>query len=334
MNCPKISVVIPNYNHAAYLPQRIDSILNQTFQDIEIIILDDCSTDHSLNIIESYTKKYPTIRIHFNQQNSGSPFAQWNKGVAMARGEYIWIAESDDYASPQFLETLIKPLNNHSNIGLAYCQSTVVNRVGQVIGTAQEWTNDLNRQRWTKEFINQGTRECQYLLYKNTVPNASAVLFRKTTFLEIGGADPSMKMVGDWLVWMKMLLVVDIYFHPASLNYFRTHSTTTREITQPNKIVQKAKEEYKILRYGLDHILLKEQEKERILQSVFNRIANSFPLRLILSPYVRDFLIIARSVDSAVVKRVISYIPIVCKRIWSHWQLSAKEKSYNSNIIV
>jgi glycosyltransferase involved in cell wall biosynthesis len=326
MNTPLVSVVIPNYNHAVYLPQRIDTVLNQTFQDIEVILLDDCSTDYSREIIEAYARDYPRIRTCFNQQNSGSPFAQWNKGVDMAQGKYIWIAESDDYASPQFLDTLVAPLNTHPNVGLAYCQSHIVNEAGQITGTAEAWTDDLDSHRWKKAFINQGSRECWYLLYKNTILNASAVLFRKATFLEVGGGDPSMKMVGDWLVWMKMLLIADIYFSPVPLNYFRTHSGTTRQVAETEKILQRADEAYKVLGYGLNHVVLSEEEKESILQSVFTRIANSLPLRLIFSSHVKKFINTAQTVDPAVKRRIRVYLPILYKRFRSYF-LILKRKS-------
>lgn len=326
MNNPLISVVIPNYNHAAYLSQRIDTVLNQTFQDIEIIILDDCSTDHSREIIEAYARDHSHIRTCFNQQNSGSPFAQWNKGVDMARGEYVWIAESDDYADSEFLNTLIVPLNNYPEVSVAYCQSFIVDEIGQVTGTAEAWTNDLDSQRWKKEFINQGSRECWYLLYKNTILNASAVLFRKSTFLEVGRGDSSMKMTGDWLVWMKMLLIADVYFSPIPLNYFRTHSGTTREVAETEKILRRADEAYKVLGYGLNHVVLSKEEKESVLQSVFIRVANSLPLRLIFSSHIKKLISIVQTVDPKVKKRIKVYLPILCKRFRTYF-LTLKRKS-------
>jgi len=107
---PKVSVIVPNYNHARYLRQRVDSVLGQTFQDFELILLDDCSTDESRSVLSSYAGN-PRVRIEFNEVNSGSTFKQWNKGVRLARGEYVWIAESDDYADPQLLERLVSRLD-------------------------------------------------------------------------------------------------------------------------------------------------------------------------------------------------------------------------------
>src|ERR1022692_1882228 len=105
----KVSVVIPNYNHSRFLPRRIDSVLEQTFQDFELILLDDCSTDDSRSILSQYADE-SRVRIEFNEVNSGTPFRQWNKGVGLARGEYVWIAESDDYADKRLLERLVAVL--------------------------------------------------------------------------------------------------------------------------------------------------------------------------------------------------------------------------------
>src|ERR1017187_1910144 len=107
---PTVSVIIPNYNHARFLRRRIDSVLQQTFQDFEVILLDDCSTDDSRSILSKYADD-PRVRIEFNEKNSGSPFKQWNKGVRLAQGSYVWIAESDDYAAERLLERLVAVLD-------------------------------------------------------------------------------------------------------------------------------------------------------------------------------------------------------------------------------
>jgi glycosyltransferase involved in cell wall biosynthesis len=122
----KVSVIIPNYNHSKYLKQRIDSVLNQTFTDFELIILDDASTDCSREIIEDYTSLHPDILSYYNKNNSGSPFAQWDYGVRIAKGDYIWIAESDDFASEFFLERTTALLDENNSLGFVYCESKVL----------------------------------------------------------------------------------------------------------------------------------------------------------------------------------------------------------------
>jgi glycosyltransferase involved in cell wall biosynthesis len=315
MTAPTISVVIPNYNHAPYLAQRIESVLSQTYPDFEVIILDDCSTDDSRSIIERYAQQDERIRTMFNNTNSGSPFAQWNKGVGLAHGEFIWIAESDDYAAPQLLETLVDPLKNDRNVGLAYCQSTIVDESGRAIGTAKSWTDDLDEERWKTTYTNQGADECRYLLYKNTIPNASAVLFRKAVFWQAGGGDPALRTAGDWLVWMKMLMHTDIFFTPTPLNYFRNHPHTTRYTPEPKKIINKTREEYQVVSFGLQQIPLSVHEREKTLQAVFNRLISLFPIRLLLSSHFVDFVRIARSVDPGVSRKIVHYLPKVVKRI-------------------
>lgn len=225
---PKVSVIIPNYNHARFLEQRINSILNQTYQDFEIIYLDDASTDHSNEVFAQFAH-HPQIRFILNSTNSGSPFRQWNKGIQIAKGEYIWLAESDDYADPKFLETLVPLLDNNAQVGLAYCQSYQVDSNGSVSAILYRWTEDLHPNRWCSDFMNQGLDECKnYLVLKNTIPNASAVLLRKSVFEAIGYADTSMRLCGDWITWIKILLFSDIAFSNQVLNYFRTHHSSVR----------------------------------------------------------------------------------------------------------
>ena len=162
-SAPKVSVIVPNYNHALYLRQRLDSIINQTFQDFEVIVLDDASTDNSREIIQTYAH-YPAFRFLFNETRNGSAFKQWQKGLESARGEYIWFAESDDCASPYFLSKLLPILENDKSLGLVYCQSYLVDPSSRVFGDAIQWTDDLDPLRWKNNFINNGTGGDQGLL--------------------------------------------------------------------------------------------------------------------------------------------------------------------------
>ena len=87
---PQVSVIIPNFNHAAYLDQRINSVLNQTYQDFEVILLDDCSTDNSKEVLLKYSDNMKVAHVIFNDKNCGSTFNQWKKGLHLAKGKYIW----------------------------------------------------------------------------------------------------------------------------------------------------------------------------------------------------------------------------------------------------
>src|SRR5579863_19047 len=129
---PRLSVIVPNYNHATFLRRRIETILAQTYRDFELILLDDGSTDGSRAILFEYASapsagaKSPgqiNVRLDFNETNSGSPFKQWNKGVRLTQGKHIWMAESDDYADPRFLERVVGALDASPEAAFAYCRS-------------------------------------------------------------------------------------------------------------------------------------------------------------------------------------------------------------------
>jgi len=221
---PTVSVIIPNYNHAAYLHQRIDSVLNQTLQPYEIIILDDCSSDSSVEIIESYVLKFPGIKFIQNAYNSGSTFIQWNKGVSLATGELIWIAESDDVADINFLSKTASFFGKDDDIKLAYCQSNRMNDKGQITGTWKSFTDDVGFDFFNKDFLVDGnTYIDSFLIHRNTIPNASAVLFNRQAYIKCGGTNEQLKNVGDWLIWLQILTDGKIAYTSECLNNFRYH---------------------------------------------------------------------------------------------------------------
>ena len=107
VNCA-ISIVVPMYNVEKYIGECLESILAQTFQDFEVIVVDDCSTDKSVEIAESYTKKFgDRLKIYINEQNSGAS-ATRNKGLWLSRGEYVFFMDSDDLILPDGLEKTYK----------------------------------------------------------------------------------------------------------------------------------------------------------------------------------------------------------------------------------
>jgi glycosyltransferase involved in cell wall biosynthesis len=233
---PKVSVIVPNYNHARFLPQRLESIVQQTFRDFELIVLDDCSTDNSLQVIRDFQAQNPDVQVVLNDTNSGSTFAQWNKGAALANGQYIWIAESDDVAHPELLARLVPLLDAHPNVGIAFAQSMLIDENGSEMHSfLDHYQFVFQCDRWTKDFVFDGRQECAaYLMYHNTIPNASGALFRKTAYWAAGGAEPSWKLNGDWYFYVKVLLQSDIAFVADHLNFFRMHTQTQRQKANAN----------------------------------------------------------------------------------------------------
>ena len=237
---PLVTVVIPNFNHARFLERRIQSVLAQSFQDYTIVLLDDASTDGSLDVINRY-KEDPRFLTVINERNSGSPFRQWNHGVSLASTPYIWIAETDDVAEPELLATLVQKLETHPDAVLAYCQSSRLDENDRNLGSCGDWTDDLNPSRWKTDFVNSGNEECiRYLRRKNTIPNASAVVFRREAFLASGSAPGEMRLCGDWLTWVRLLQQGDVIFSAQHLNHFRTHAKTVRSNTSSFRMVSES----------------------------------------------------------------------------------------------
>ncbi len=257
---PRVTVIIPNYNHARFLDQRLRSVLEQTLEDIEIILLDDASTDDSRQVITRY-EGHPSIRIVLNEHNSGSACHQWNRGVALATAPYVWIAEADDVAEPDLLATLIARLEAKPAAVLAYAQSWLIDEHGQRTGDLNEWTTDLSTDRWRQDFINDGHDECaSFLMVKNTIPNASAVVFRRDAYLRADGAHEGMRLCGDWMTWARLLLQGEVSFVARHLNHFRLHTNSVRSTTSA---FQQVAESLDVSRFISEQVPLTAAEQRR-----------------------------------------------------------------------
>lgn len=210
-----VSVIIPNYNHGAYLKQRIDTVLNQTYPHIEIIILDDCSTDDSRPIIESYRNHPQVSHVVYNEENTGSPFKQWINGIALATGKYIWIAESDDWCEPTLLHHLVAGMQQDENCAISYCQSYCV------IDDRIDWQSSHPRLLETiagPEFIKH------YLAPNPAIFNASMAIWRKDNFDRIPLDFANYRFSGDWVFWIELAKTGSVSINGRLLNYFRKHA--------------------------------------------------------------------------------------------------------------
>jgi cellulose synthase/poly-beta-1,6-N-acetylglucosamine synthase-like glycosyltransferase len=232
---PKVSIVLPNYNYARYLDERIQSLLNQTYSDFELIILDDASTDNSIEVIEKYTGD-TRVTTKFYSENSGLPYKRWNDGADLSQGEYLLIAGADDSCHPMLLEKLVEKLDAHPSVGLAFSQSLETDINGNYVCSLIEWTNHLDQERWKADFVEKGKNELQYLLFQCTIPTASSVLMRREVFIKAGKFDVNLRLAADYLLWIKMLTISDIAFIAEPLNYFRRHVGTVTSSVSKNGV--------------------------------------------------------------------------------------------------
>jgi len=264
----KVSVIVPNYNHARFLPQRLDSIFNQTFQDFEVILLDDCSTDNSVEILNEYSKHPNVSYFIVNRKNSGGTFKQWGKGIELAKGDYVWIAESDDLAEPDFLKSVLLVFLNNPGVGITYSQSKIIDENNVLIDSWNKQTRSFPNNPWQKDFIMHGKDIIEkYLINQNIIPNASAVVFRRNNYLKCEGINTQMKINGDWFLWVKLLQISDLAFINQDLNNCRFHSQkgSSGNIENFNNI----KEFYQVIRLIFSIVDFSKSRKEEILQNIF-----------------------------------------------------------------
>lgn len=276
MKFPTISIIIPNYNHAQFLENRIQSVLNQTYQDFELIILDDASSDDSIEILRKYQNHPKTYKTFFNIANSGSPFVQWNKGIEEARGKYIWIAETDDVASPTFLQELEQVMSKDSSISLIYSDSIKIDQDGKPIGKISTDLAHFHPDKWKKSYKESGCDEISNYFWKSCiVQNASSALFRKSD-IDFSDEFTKFRRTGDWIFYTNLIKNRNIYFLNKPLNYFRI----SPKDFQKNKLIhlEKIQTRYSILK---EHSQLKEKRGEFIDTIVYD-VLNQKQRKLVL----------------------------------------------------
>jgi glycosyltransferase involved in cell wall biosynthesis len=335
LNAPIVSVIVPNYNHARFLRQRINTILAQSFLDFELLLLDDCSTDESRAILREYVSDL-RVRLDFNESNSGSTFKQWNKGVRLARGKYVWLAESDDYSDPRFLERLVALLDADPEVMIAYCRSWRVrdddasdardatgSDGGRGNAKPHEFAYPLldapDLPRWSTDFCADGTEECRrYFVIANLVRNASSAVFRKAAYEEAGGADESLRLCGDWKLWASIALRGKMAYVSDPLNYYRLHAGSVWGHNRDG--VLETAEVLRVIRWIMDHVTPTDAARKRTCE----RLSQGWVMAL-MSSHVslekkKAILRDVRAIDSHPLRHVfrpaITTVRMKINRLW------------------
>jgi len=227
---PKVTVLVPSYNHGRYIRERIESIVNQNYTNIELIVIDDRSDDDSHEIISKLQEKYK-FQYFRNHWNSGTPFSAWERICTLASGEYIWICESDDVAEASFLETAVASFVAEPDAVIFYCSSLIINEASETIGHTDSYFHDIWKEtRWDSDFVADGLDELlKFQLRGQTVPNMSSALFATNAFK--AAFTPflmHLQLTGDWLFVGDVLKRGKVVFKHKALNRFRKHEVTSR----------------------------------------------------------------------------------------------------------
>lgn len=255
----KISVVVPNYNYSNYLYQRVYSILNQNYKIHELIILDDASKDNSLFYIKQIEQKiseFVNVKVVVNDINSGNAFSQWQKGMNLASGDYVWVAEADDYAKKNFLNEVVSPLKENNNIVISYADTGFIDSNGYITkNSLVDQIDILKTNHWNASYVNKGISEINCYSYLNcTIPNVSGTIIKKGNYDEIFEEAKKFHQSGDWFTYLNILNLGDISFINKTLNYYRVHGNNISQTFDKKAHILEIQRIYKFVKekYGID----------------------------------------------------------------------------------
>lgn len=195
MRNPKITVLMPVYNGEKYLREAIGSILNQTFNDFEFLIINDSSTDSTREIILSYDDT--RIRLEDNEKNIGLTHSL-NKGLRLAKGKYVARMDADDISLPDRLEKQLAVIENNTDVSIVACWIDIIDKNNTYIGN------------WHADRENNSPEQIYYTLFFENCIAHSSVLFKKELALKIGGYNESFRKSQDYELWIRLSKITKI----------------------------------------------------------------------------------------------------------------------------
>lgn len=221
-----VSIIVTSYNHVEFLPQRMESLLAQSYPNIEIIVVDDGSTDGSREFLKQFGTK-PNIRLFLQDQNSGY-VPTTNFGVSQAKGDYILIAECDDFAEPEQVSSLMQRFSADEKIGVVFSRSYLIDQHGTRFGVDYTWTNATFKRAVQYDRIIEGNLMQKFFLYSCVIPNMSAAIIKKALFERVLGFSDRFRLAADLDFWIRISAITDFYYLTEPLNNFREHSSSIR----------------------------------------------------------------------------------------------------------
>lgn len=218
-----ISVIIPSYNHEKYIQRCIDSVVNQTYTDWELIIIDDGSQDNSNEIIASYVDKRIT---HIKQENMGAHNAI-NKGLSLSAGQYLTILNSDDEFHPQRFEMCMSVFEKDKDIDFISTWINIVDEKNKLKGVKEAWKNMHPWQVKNKNltFLDSNDYSLNALM-ANFVATTSNMLFKRKVYEQIGGMR-NLRFVHDWDFLLRVCSKFNCFNLETALLSYRIHGSNT-----------------------------------------------------------------------------------------------------------
>jgi glycosyltransferase involved in cell wall biosynthesis len=241
---PQFSVIMPCFNHAAFVGESIEGVLAQSVSDLELIVIDDCSADASKEVIERYVKGDPRVRAIYHQRNRGASRSR-NDGIKAAHGQYLAFCDADDIWMPTKLARQLELFQKNPMHQVAYCDAKIIDERGEETG-----------ERFAEKFPVPGNgsgRLFEELCTRNFVNMQTAVL-RRECIKDSGYFDEQIKWVEDWWFWVKVSYQHSFAYTDEVLAKYRVHQKSTGQVQ---------KEGYKANRMKVFHRILREYPEIR-----------------------------------------------------------------------
>lgn len=282
MEFPKVSVIIPVYNGERFLSEAIESVINQTYPNWEIIAINDGSTDRSMEILKHYKSKLSSLIHVINQENLGPSVAR-NSGIKKAKGEYIAFLDYDDLWLSEKLEKQVKFLESNNEISLIYCDCYIIDNNSNIEkDTYSEKTKFIKGKIFKK------------LLSNNFIPT-STVLLRKKVLDDVGLFNLEYKISQDYDLWLRISDKYLIDFLKQPLAKYRFHSES---ISKDVKLM--TNEDFQILKYWLNKkpelkMELKDQIKSKIAHLYYQTVLyyyHNHKIKKAIKEFIKWFLCI------------------------------------------
>jgi glycosyltransferase involved in cell wall biosynthesis len=223
----RLSVCIPSYNQCRYITPALDSILSQNYADYELLVVDDCSTDGTREIVAGYAERDRRIRLVANSRNLGM-VPNWNACLAAARGTYVKFLFGDDLlASPDALGLMVNALDTDPSVSLVTSARTLIDQDGRGVGLVTPFPRDL-------VISGQSVITRSLVAQRNLVGEPSAVLFRKRQTER--GFDESYRQFVDLEMWFHLLEQGNLWYSHQPLVAFRLHEAQQTRVNVRNLV--------------------------------------------------------------------------------------------------
>ena len=256
LNPPAVSVLVPTYNYGRFLDEVLQSILDQTYTDYEVIIVDNDSTDNTEQVVKKYLSD-SRFSYFKNEKNLGV-VGNFNKCLSYAKGKYIKFLNADDKFHPEILEKFVKIMNEHPNVTLVTCDKQAFE------GSTKLYILPFHNLQTGEKIILDTLNDYNWL------GEPTSVMFRKSDIKN--RFDPKYKMNPDFDLWLRLLAIGDCYIIPEALAYVRFHSGQVTNNLRSNKFIP-CFEEYQLCLTMKELNLVNKFTSEENIEKVTRKIA-------------------------------------------------------------